>query len=235
MDEPQPLSPLRPLGPHDPLDGDEPDLDEPPRLSPLASFFDLTGVTERTLLAGLAALALVAGAVWWALSRPAEPLEATMPLVEPELVTTTSALPADVVVHVAGAVNRPGVVVLSPDARVKDAVDAAGGAVAGADLARVNLAAELVDGSQIYVPLVGEDPPGPVDGGQGLDAPGGLVDVNTADAAALETLPGIGPATAAAIIEHRQTHGPFTAVEGLLDVNGIGEAKLAALVDLVQV
>jgi competence protein ComEA len=150
---------------------------------------------------------------------------------------------AEVVVHVAGAVARPGVQRLVGGDRVIDAVDAAGGAVPDADLGRINLAAPLVDGQQIYVPRVGEVPP-PAVGGTGAigttaggtaTAPGQPVNLNTASAAELETLPGVGPTTAAAIIAHRETNGPFTAVDQLLDVRGIGDAKLAQLRDLVAV
>ena len=88
----------------------------------------------------------------------------------------------------------------------------------------------------MYVPRVGEAPPRPgTERRRQRASEGGPIDLNAADAALLETLPGIGPATAAAIIDHRERHGPFTTVEGLLDVRGIGEAKLAALRDLVRV
>ncbi|HEX5365996.1 MAG TPA: helix-hairpin-helix domain-containing protein [Acidimicrobiales bacterium] len=142
---------------------------------------------------------------------------------------------SEVVVHVVGAVASPGVQRLRSGARVVDAIDAAGGAVAEADLARVNLAAVLVDGQQVVVPRPGDalpvaaGVPAPAGGpgsGPGT-APGGpLVNLNTAGAAELEELPGVGPATAEAIIAHRQEVGPFAAVDDLLDVRGIGEAKL---------
>jgi competence protein ComEA len=150
---------------------------------------------------------------------------------------------AEVVVHVAGAVVTPGVQRLPAGARVVDALEAAGGAAPDADLARINLAAPLVDGQQVYVLRRGEETPPAVPGagapaagpaGEATGA-GGLVDVNTADAAALEALPGIGPATAQAIIDHRERHGPFRSVDDLLDVRGIGEAKLAQIRDLVTV
>ncbi|HLT70614.1 MAG TPA: helix-hairpin-helix domain-containing protein [Acidimicrobiales bacterium] len=153
---------------------------------------------------------------------------------------------AGVVVHVAGAVATPGVQRLPVGARVADAVEAAGGAAPDADLARINLAAPLVDGQQVYVlrrgeeappavpavPGAGAPPGGPTGGGSG---PGAPIDVNAADAAALEELPGIGPATAQAIVEHRERHGPFRTVDDLIDVRGIGEAKLARIRDLVTV
>ncbi len=156
--------------------------------------------------------------------------------------------PAQVVVHVAGAVAVPGVVVLRPGARVADAIDAAGGAAADADTDQLNLARPLSDGEQVRVPRAGEDasawaqqPAGSgtaqAAGGQGGGDPagaqggqdGGLINLNTADAAALEELPGIGPALAERIVSHRGSHGPFATVEDLLDVPGIGQAKLEAL------
>ncbi len=112
-------------------------------------------------------------------------------------------------------------------------MEASGGLASEADADRINLAAELVDGAQVYVPRVGEDPPG--GHSAAADDAEGPVDLNTADTARLETLPGVGPATAAAIIDHRTRHGPFAAVDDLLAVRGIGEAKLAALRDLVRV
>ena len=139
---------------------------------------------------------------------------------------------------------RPGVVRVRSDARVVDAIAAAGGAVPGADLARLNLAARVVDGARIAVPMVGE-PALPVDPGavSGIaeSGPGagstsaGPVDINTATAAQLDALPGVGPATAAAIVQDRAAHGPFRSVDDLGRVRGIGPAKLAQLHDLVTV
>ncbi|MBT0994726.1 ComEA family DNA-binding protein [Cellulomonas sp. DKR-3] len=148
-----------------------------------------------------------------------------------------------VVVDVTGAVRRPGVVTLPRGARVVDAVEAAGGATSEADLSRLNLARVLVDGEQVVVttpddPLPappGAEDPGAGDGGTGgTGADGGLVDLNTADEAALDTLPGIGPVLAARIVEHRTTQ-PFAQVDDLEDVPGIGPALLAELRPLVTV
>jgi competence protein ComEA len=194
---------------------------------------DTTGVGLRAAVAGVALVGLVLGALWWLSRQAPPPVEASLPLVQvtAPAPTTTEAQP--VVVHVAGAVLAPGVHRLPPGARVVDAVEASGGLAPDADAGAVNLAAVLVDGSQVYVPRVGEVPP-PVAASTGDGAGGGPIDINTADAALLETLPGIGPATAAAIIDHRERHGPFPSVDALLDVRGIGEAKLAALRDLVR-
>lgn len=156
---------------------------------------------------------------------------------------------APLAVHVAGAVARPGLYQVPASARVADVVELAGGAAADADLDRVNLAAPVADGARVFMPRVGQgEPPVPLapDGaGAGGPAAGGTdppngpsaskVDINRADAAALEALPGIGPTLAAAIIEHRTRVGPFRAVEDLLDVSGIGDARLAQLRDLVIV
>jgi len=158
---------------------------------------------------------------------------------------------AAVIVHVLGAVARPGIVEVNVGDRVIDAIAAAGGTTDAADVARINLARELVDGEQLYVPAVGEEPPagaGPGSGpggagvGAGAGAAGaggsgaaGLVNLNTADAAALETLPGVGPALATRILAWRDENGPFRAVDELLAVAGIGEKTLAGFRDLVTV
>lgn len=159
---------------------------------------------------------------------------------------------ARVVVHVLGAVERDGVVRLPPSSRVTDAIERAGGATADADLDRLNLARVLTDGERLYVPRVGEDEVpaalDPVDGGaaaagggadDGTGASGtgadSVVDLNSADQAALETLPGIGPGLAGRILAWRDEHGRFTVVEDLLDVSGIGDVRFAELRGRVRV
>lgn len=142
----------------------------------------------------------------------------------------------DVTVHVAGAVVRPGVYLLGADARVDDAVGAAGGPTPLADVDALNLAALVADGVRIYVPEQGEAG-GPVmamPSGPAVDStPAGPVDINRADAGQLDALPGVGPATAAAIVAERDRNGPFLTVDDLERVPGIGPAKLAGLRDLV--
>lgn len=222
-----------------PLDEDPAAWDQP-AASRLRRWFDdlldTTGVGVRAAVAGVALLGAVIGAGWWLTRQAPPPVEASLPLVQATVPapTTTEALP--VVVHVAGAVVAPGVHRLPPGARVVDAVEAAGGLAADAEMAAVNLAALLDDGVQVYVPRTGEAAPVGAAPAGGVDAVGdGLVDLNTADITELETLPGVGPSTAAAIVDHRERHGPFASVDALLDVRGIGEAKLAAIRDLVRV
>ncbi|KRC62431.1 hypothetical protein ASE14_00910 [Agromyces sp. Root81] len=140
-----------------------------------------------------------------------------------------------VLVHVLGAVVSPGLVELAAGSRVVDAVAAAGGFAADADPAGVNLARLLVDGEQLAVPVVGQVPPPAATGG-GAPAPGaadGLVHLNSAGIAELDTLPRIGPALAQRIIDWRDVNGPFTSVDQLLDVAGIGDTVFAGLEQLV--
>lgn len=145
---------------------------------------------------------------------------------------------AVVVAHVAGAVARPGVYRLGGAPRVADALDAAGGPAPDADLDAVNLAAAVADGERVYLPRRGELPPAGVvgsSGGGGASASVGPLDLNTATAEQLEDLPGIGPATASAILAYRREHGRFRTVDELLEVRGIGEARLAELRPKVRV
>ena len=164
----------------------------------------------------------------------------TGPAAGPGGLSTTS---GSVVVHVTGAVSRPGVVTLPPGSRVTDAINAVGGASAEADTQQLNLARVLTDGEQIRVPRIGEVLPDPAPQPGGATAPGartapgksgdggasGTVNINTASASELEKLPGIGPALAQRIVEYRDSHGPFASVDSLTDVPGIGKAKLEGL------
>ncbi len=147
--------------------------------------------------------------------------------------TQSSAEPAVLYVHVFGAVAQPGLYRLPEGARVVDVFAAAGGLLSEADTAAVNLARLLADGEQLYVPAVGESP---VVDPPGAGPPGdGRVNLNTADAADLDTLPRIGPAMAERILSWREENGRFTSVEDLLAVPGIGEKMLEGLRDLVTV
>lgn len=130
----------------------------------------------------------------------------------------------DLVVHVAGAVRRPGVYRMPAGSRVDDAVSRAGGAAAGAELEAVNLAARLADGQQVVVP---EQLPG--GGSAGVAAEGGPISLGTATVEQLEEIEGIGPVTAAAIVEFRDEHGGLASVDQLDQVSGIGPATMDSL------
>lgn len=132
-----------------------------------------------------------------------------------------------VTVHVAGMVVSPGVVDVPVDAIVADAVAAAGGMLSGALVDQVNLAAPITPGEQIVVP-------GPTGGTVGDGGDDGVLSINQASPTDLESLPGVGPVLAERIVSHRETSGRFETVEDLLEVPGIGEAKLEAIRDLVR-
>lgn len=153
-----------------------------------------------------------------------------------------------VVVHVAGAVAKPGVIRLQQGSRTDDAIAAAGGATPDGDLNRLNLALVVEDGQKIYVPRQGEALPAAPDAsgprgaesgeaeGQGQSpGAGGKVNLNTAGAAELDTLPKVGPVLAQRIVDWRNEHGPFTSVEELDAVDGVGPKMLEALLPLVTV
>lgn len=196
------------------------------------------------LLGAAVTVVLAVGIGWWLL-RPADvPTEATLPYASAPAVAspppatvppppTTAA--KMVVVHVAGAVVTAGVYELPAGGRVVDAVAAAGGAAPEADVGALNLAAVVADGERLYVPRVGEPVPAVVGPASppASSPPAGPLDLNAAGATELDRLPGIGPATAQAIVEHREQHGPFAAVDDLEEVRGIGPAKLEALRDQV--
>ena len=161
----------------------------------------------------------------------------------PRTSTTRPAVP--IVVDVVGAVRHVGVFRLTTGSRVVDAITAAGGSTPDADLARLNLAAVVADGSRIAVPRVGApalavDPAAvsgaaPAAGSGGAPSSDAPVNLNSATAEQLDTLPGVGPATAAAIVQDRTADGPFRSVNDLGRVRGIGDAKLQQLRDLVTV
>ncbi len=197
----------------------------------------------RLLAASLATVVVCAGALWL-VSSPPPPTEASLPMATsttvadelPALTDPTTTAPTTVLIHVAGAVVNPGVYELRPGARVRDAIVAAGGPTESADWNAVNLAAVVADATRLYVPVVGEDVPADVivGSGPGLEPVAvGPVDVNRATPDELDALPGVGPATAAAIVTERERNGPFVDVDDLDRVPGIGPAKIDALRDLV--
>lgn len=141
-------------------------------------------------------------------------------------------------VHVAGAVRHPGVYRLHDGDRVKDAVERAGGARAGADVNAINLAAKVADGQQVVVPRRGAAAPAVGDAGAGEGAVGAAtqppISLNSATAAQLDTLDGVGPATAQKILDWRREHGGFRSIDDLGEVPGIGPKRMAALRGKVQ-
>lgn len=151
--------------------------------------------------------------------------------------------PETLVVHVDGAVAAPGVYELPAGSRADDAVRAAGGLAEGADTSALNLAAPVSDGEKVHVPREGEDAPAatsPTSSGEAAGAATGaaaqpLVNINTASAEELDVLPGVGPATAVAIVEDREANGPFSSPEDLMRVSGIGEKKYARLEAMICV
>ena len=214
-------------------------------------------------------VAVVCVGAWWLLRAPAPPLENSIPLVSIASASDSSsssvvgAIPnttlagvghvgaREVVVHVAGAVNTPGVYRLKPTARVIDAVNAAGGVTASADTAAVNLALPLLDAEQVYIPTRSSKKPhttvavqrklpttpsapsstvaAAIVGATESSVKSALVNINTATALELEALPSVGPSTAKAIVSFRLKNGPFGKAEDLLKVPGIGDGKLAAM------
>jgi competence protein ComEA len=182
-------------------------------------------------LALLAAVALVGG---YGVAMRARPRAASVSLTSPSARTQQSA--GKIYVHVGGAVKRPGLYRLARGSRVDDAIRAAGGVLEDANLDALNLAAKVKDGDKILVPTRNGEAEAQATGSGASDpSQGQLVNLNTATAADLDTLPGIGPALAQRIISYREQHGGFRKVEDLLDVPGIGPAKFDELRDLVAV
>ena len=225
---------------------DLPDRPAPPQpwSSRVRSWLQWVGL-GRVVGTAVMMLAVLAGA-YWLVKPPPTPVESRLPFAstvpsaasvslstEAVALSTTEA-PTEVVVHVAGAVVTAGVYRMPPGSRVIDAVQRAGGMAANADADGINLAAPLTDGQRVYVPRVGEPIPVVDNGGAPTTLPG-PVDLNRATIDELDSLPGVGPATAAAIVSYREQHGPYGRVDDLAQVRGIGAAKLEALRGLVTV
>lgn len=174
-------------------------------------------------LLAVVALTLLGGVLWYLRSLP-QPVEVRAADRAPAARTSPSPQ-ALVLVDVAGFVRKPGVYEFVEGDRVIDAIDAAGGPRKGAELTGLNLAAPLTDGQQVLVP--DPVPASTATAGTTVAADGStLVNINSADAATLETLSGIGEVLAQAIVDHREDNGPFASVDDLLDVSGIGDATL---------
>lgn len=208
-----------------------------PRAEPAHARRRLESSHVRVVLIAVAAGAVLL--VWWLLAgRPqsesvGEPLAlATASAPASAGDAAASGEPPELVIDVAGKVERPGIVTLPAGSRVHEAIDAAGGLAGDVDTTALNLARELSDGEQVLVGV--EAVPGPP-GASGPGAAPAPVNLNTATLEQLDTLPGVGPVTAQAIIAWRVENGRFASVDQLLDVKGIGDATLAELRDLVTV
>jgi competence protein ComEA len=188
---------------------------------------------RRLLLAAAGALVLILLLGRFVLgagtTTPAAPLPPP-----PAAAAGVTGLPSSrVVVDVVGAVRRPGLYRLAHGSRIADAVARAGGATTKADLAQVNLAAPLADGEQVVVPRRGASVAGVAAGGAATGTPTGPVQLSTATLEQLDTLPGVGPATAQKILDYREKHGAFSSVDELDAVPGIGPKRLEQLRELV--
>ena len=209
------------------------------------------GVTGRAAGAGalclLAAVLGVAGALFWG-SADGVTVQRAAPASEEAAAASDAASEAQgasespvrtIVVHVDGAVAAPGVYAVAEGARVNDAVAAAGGLRESADTSTVNLASVVSDGAKVHIPTTEELQAPVTSSGDAASAGGaaanGLVNINTATSAELQTLSGVGEATAAAIIEDRESNGPFSSAEDLMRVSGIGEKKFAKIKDRICV
>jgi competence protein ComEA len=223
----------------------------------LTDFIRWIGLS-RILASAFGVLVMVIG-VWWVVRVPPPPPEVAIPFASSTVATdsvlaTPESLVSNITVYVSGEVVKPGVYVLLATARIIDAVQAAGGATSAADLVVVNLAAPLVDAAQVFIPRIGSTPRTtlprphaginlPVVGGTGGAGSGsssattslGIVDLNSATLRDLDSLPGVGPSTAQAIIDYRIANGPYATVDDLLNVRGIGPSKLAAMRTRVRV
>jgi competence protein ComEA len=175
-----------------------------------------TPATLQITVVGVALIVVVGSLIWFGMPSGSLPASGSDP------VDLAPSADGRVAVHVSGAVGEPGLVELTEGSRIADAIAAAGGASADADLGGLNLASMIRDGDHIVVLTHDERAVSPTGGTEGID-------LNRATASELEALPGVGPVLAQRIVDHRTEHGPFATVEDLLDVTGIGESKLASM------
>ncbi|HEX2622999.1 MAG TPA: helix-hairpin-helix domain-containing protein [Phototrophicaceae bacterium] len=189
----------------------------------------MTGARATVVVFVMLVITIIGGMVLLLTTRPA-PIQITILPPQPTASPEPSATPSPVTVYVTGAVNQPvaNSLTFPAGSRVEDAIAAAGGAAPNADLTRINLAAILRDGDQVYVPMIAETVV--------VATPnnGGLIYINTATQAEIETLPGVGPALAERIIAYRAEHGRIASLDELDSIEGIGPAMLEDLRPLVS-
>ncbi|HHS97126.1 MAG TPA: ComEA family DNA-binding protein [Chloroflexi bacterium] len=191
---------------------------------------------RRSLLLLCSVLSLIAGGlIGFFTPHPQGPPVAVI-TPDPTATPLPTPTPLPLRVYVCGAVREPGVYRLPPGSLVEDAIRAAGGPTDEADLVRINLARELLDQQQVYVPSVSETTPYPtLSGGVAPTSTPSRIDLNTATAAELEALPHVGPALAQEIVAYREAYGPFRSVEDLLNVPGIGPSTLEEIRPWVEI
>jgi competence protein ComEA len=189
--------------------------------------FSLTRTRALALVIGAIAVVLLGERLF----RSAPPQGTTPPILTgsaPAVAHTSAPAARLLVVDVAGDVRRPGLYRLPQGSRIQNAIVQAGGPTRGADLDLVNLAAPVADGEQVVVPGRGA-----AASASGVPSPTAPLDLNSATAEQLDGLPGIGPVTAQKIIDYRQAHGPFTSIDDLASIPGMGPAHIANLKGLV--
>jgi len=194
------------------------------------------GTARRSVLVVCSVMSLIVGSLIGFFTP--HPAGRAISVVTPDPTATPlpTPTPAPLRVYVSGAVMAPAVYRLPPGSLVEDAIRIAGGAAPDADLERINLARELSDQQQVYVPRAGEgEPPPTLSGGAAPTAAPTRLDLNSASAAELEALPHIGPTTAQRIVEYRATYGPFQTIEDLMNVPGIGPATFEELRDWIAI
>lgn len=197
---------------------------------------DVWLVAGLVLVVALGAVVLRARSAQPVIAPPAQAEDGALPVsaASPGVAVTPGVPGTTILVHVAGAVRRPGLYEMTAGARIADAIDLADGPKPTADLSALNLAEPLTNGQKIEVPRKGEEvevsaPSAPVAGSPTTPVPAGAININSADQVTLETIPGIGPVTAQAIIAYRTEIGSFTSIEQLLEVSGIGPATLESM------
>lgn len=181
--------------------------------------------TITQITAGIATVAAIAGGIFLLLQGGSAGGVRVM------LPTPTPVVAQQIRVYISGAVQSPGVYTVWDDDRMVEVVAAAGGALTDADLSAVNLAARVKDEDHLHVPRIGESPRV---GGDAAFSTSGRIDINSADAQLLQTLRGIGEVKAEAIVRHRRENGEFANVDALLEVNGIGDATLDSIRELIE-